>query len=206
MLLETPTIKKVPAAMPQCPQCGKSDAVRCAGFYERAKGRRVQQYRCKKQHGGCNAWFADPQRERISSGRPVNVKAIARALAMRRRGLLYRQIGAAMGVTGSRARTLCNYRPPAPHGNRIGCRFEIVVRPELLPALRGLYFQQQRHEPENDFEIAEYLSEKIECEYLAPYNLAHLSPQPDGRVNNGPVAGHKTVFNPYKIVALESEK
>jgi transposase-like protein len=204
VLNETLTQEKI-ATLPACPRCGKSEATHRAGFYERETGRSVQMFRCKRNHGGCGSEFADPQREHIPRGRPVNLKRIARALAMRRRGLLYRQIGAAMGISGRRAKNLCDYRPPTSNGApKIGSRFEIVVKPEHVPALRGLFYQAMRQTPEHDYQIAEFISDKLEAD-LASFTLAHLPDKLDGRINNGPHGPRRKTFDAFTIVALEKE-
>src|SRR5271156_3404850 len=109
--IETQIEKATPAAtLPTCPRCDSCEHVRKAGHGGRLSSR-VPQFRCFSPR--CDGkWFLDPLRKRTASGPQADMEAIARAIALRREGLNYREIGERMGFSKVRARYLANYRAP----------------------------------------------------------------------------------------------
>lgn len=111
--IATQTEQTLPAKsreVPVCPRCDSSEHVRKAGHGGR-RTFRVQQFRCFSPE--CNGkWFLDPLRKFTPSGPKADMKAIGEAIALRRQGFNYREIGEQLGITKQRARYLCNYRAP----------------------------------------------------------------------------------------------
>jgi hypothetical protein len=190
-MLETTITEKI-ALVPPCPTCGKNDNVTLRGTYRR-KADSVQRFRCSNPF--CKGRiFSDPQRAFVPCGTAPNLKTIGRVLAMRRRGFTYTEIAKAMGCSKQNARYYCLYKRPTRAGTPIGCIFNVILPPELIPDFVGMYQEAMRRRPDASLDLARFISARITNE-IAAYRLAHLQKKPDGR--------QKRAAEYHTIVAIE---
>jgi transposase-like protein len=152
VLLDTPTTEKVLAALPMCPRCGQSEYVTRSGMAGRAQ--RVRQFVCSSSI--CRgAYFLDPARPYRPSGPRADLKAVGKAIALRREGLTYREIGERMRVSKVRARYLVTYKIPQSAGNPLGAKLEVYLYPRTLLAFARMY-RAKHHKEANNVTLAEF--------------------------------------------------